>query len=36
MLQMCEQLGFHVFDDPLERGVKQVTLPLADMPALPH
>lgn len=37
MLQMCEQLGFYVFDDPLERGVKQVSLPLEDVPpeALP-
>lgn len=33
MLQMCEELGFHVADDPLERGVKLVTLPLAEVPA---
>jgi acetyltransferase len=32
MLQMCEELGFHLADDPLERGVKVVTLPLADVP----
>ena len=33
MLQMCEELGFHVGDDPLERGVKLVTLPLGEVPA---
>ena len=33
MLQMCQELGFHVADDPLERGVKLVTLPLAEVPA---
>ena len=33
MLTMCEELGFHVSDDPLERGVKLVTLPLAEVPA---
>jgi len=33
MLQMCEELGFHTADDPLERGVKVVTLPLAEVPA---
>ena len=33
MLQMCEELGFHVGDDPTERGVKMVTLPLAELPA---
>jgi acetyltransferase len=33
MLQMCEELGFHVADDPLERGVKDVTLPLDEVPA---
>jgi RimJ/RimL family protein N-acetyltransferase len=33
MLQMCEELGFHIADDALERGVKQVTLPLEDVPA---
>jgi RimJ/RimL family protein N-acetyltransferase len=33
MLRMCEELGFHVTDDPIERGVKVVTLPLAEVPA---
>jgi len=33
MLQMCGELGFHSADDPLERGVKQVTLPLDEVPA---
>jgi acetyltransferase len=33
MLRMCEELGFHVTDDPLERGVKVVTLPLAEVPS---
>lgn len=33
MLQMCSELGFHVADDPLERGVKNVTLPLDEVPA---
>jgi acetyltransferase len=33
MLQMCEELGFHVSDDPTERGVKLVTLPMAEVPA---
>ena len=33
MLQMCEELGFHVSDDPTERGVKVVTLPMAEVPA---
>ena len=33
MLLMCEELGFHIADDPLERGVKQVVLPLEDVPA---
>ncbi len=32
MLQMCEELGFHVGEDPLERGVKNVTLPLDEVP----
>ena len=32
MLQMCEELGFHVSDDPTERGVKVVTLPMAEVP----
>jgi acetyltransferase len=34
MLQMCQELGFHIADDPLERGVKQVTLPLEEVPSL--
>jgi acetyltransferase len=33
MLQMCGELGFHIADDPEERGVKTVELPLADLPA---
>jgi acetyltransferase len=33
MLHMCEELGFHMADDPAERGVKVVTLPLAAVPA---
>jgi RimJ/RimL family protein N-acetyltransferase len=33
MLQMCGELGFHVADDPLERGVKQARLPLDEVPA---
>ncbi|WP_162826911.1 GNAT family N-acetyltransferase [Pseudolabrys taiwanensis] len=33
MLQMCGELGFHAIDDPLERGVKDVTLPLDELPA---
>ena len=33
MLSMCEQLGFHIGNDPVERGVKQVALPLDAMPA---
>jgi acetyltransferase len=33
MLLMCEELGFHIADDPLERGVKQVMLPLDEVPA---
>jgi hypothetical protein len=33
MLQMCGDLGFHATNDPLERGVKEVTLPLAEVPA---
>jgi acetyltransferase len=36
MLTMCAELGFHVADDPDERGVKLVTLPLAEVPALVH
>ena len=33
MLQMCDELGFHSTDDPDERGVKFVELPLVDVPA---
>lgn len=33
MLQMCAELGFHVADDD-EPGVKRVTLPLSELPAL--
>jgi N-acetylglutamate synthase-like GNAT family acetyltransferase len=33
MLQMCGELGFHIADDPLERGVKEVALPLEEVPA---
>ena len=33
MLQMCGELGFHSIDDPDERGVKHVELPLSDVPA---
>ena len=33
MLIMCGELGFHAADDPSERGVKRVTLPLAEVPA---
>jgi len=29
MLAMCAELGFTVTDDPVERGVKVVTLDLA-------
>ena len=28
MLAMCAELGFHIADDPDERGVKTVTLPV--------
>jgi acetyltransferase len=34
MLTMCAELGFHIADDPSERGVKVVTLPLHELPAL--
>jgi acetyltransferase len=34
MLQMCAELGFHVDEDPSERGMKVVTLPLHELPAL--
>ncbi len=33
MLLMCGELGFHIADDPGERGVKVVTLPLDEVPA---
>jgi acetyltransferase len=33
MLTMCEELGFHVKDDPEERGVRQVDLPLHELAA---
>ena len=33
MLQMCGELGFHAHDDPDERGVKMVELPLDEVPA---
>jgi acetyltransferase len=33
MLQMCAELGFHSIDDPDERGVKLVELPLSEVPA---
>ncbi len=33
MLQMCAELGFHSTDDPDERGVKHVELPLTEVPA---
>lgn len=32
MLQMCGELGFHATDDPHERGIKVVTLPLDEVP----
>ena len=35
MLLMCSELGFHTVEDPDERGVKVVTLPLNEVPALP-
>ena len=31
MLQMCQELGFHISDDPNEHGVKQVVLPLEEV-----
>jgi acetyltransferase len=34
MLVMCTELGFHTTDDPGERGMKRVTLPLDEIPAL--
>ncbi len=36
MLMMCAELGFHACDDPDEKGVRLVTLPLAEVPALAH
>ncbi len=33
MLTMCSELGFSSIDDPDERGVKQVELPLDKVPA---
>jgi len=33
MLTMCAELGFHIADDVSERGIKQVTLPLDEVPA---
>jgi len=33
MLTMCLELGFQVHDDPNERGVKLVELPLGEVPA---
>ncbi len=32
MLLMCSELGFHSADDPTERSMKVVTLPLAEVP----
>jgi GNAT superfamily N-acetyltransferase len=34
MLLMCTELGFHINDDAGERGLKVVTLPLDELPAL--
>lgn len=34
MLLMCTELGFHVCDDPGERGMKVVTLRLNEVPEL--
>jgi RimJ/RimL family protein N-acetyltransferase len=34
MLMMCDELGFHTAYDPSERGIKTVTLPLHELPAL--
>ena len=34
MLQMCAELGFHVEDDPSERGMKVVMLQLHELPVL--
>jgi acetyltransferase len=32
MLTMCRELGFHATDDPSERGIKLMTLPLDEVP----
>jgi acetyltransferase len=34
MLAMCAELGFHIKDDPYERGVRQVDLPLHELSPL--
>jgi acetyltransferase len=34
MLPMCGELGFHITDEPGERSVKRVTLPLEQVPSL--
>jgi acetyltransferase len=34
MLQMCGELGFHASEDPLERGVMRVELPLDRVPVM--
>ena len=34
MIAMCGELGFHVGDDAMERGVKVATLPLDEVPEL--
>jgi acetyltransferase len=34
MLTMCAELGFHIRDDPQERGVRQVDLPLHELSSL--
>jgi RimJ/RimL family protein N-acetyltransferase len=36
MLTMCAELGFHATDDPDEKGVRLMTLPLAEVPKLAH
>jgi RimJ/RimL family protein N-acetyltransferase len=33
MLAMCTELGFHIANDPSDRDVRVVTLPLEDVPA---
>jgi acetyltransferase len=33
MLLMCRELGFHVANDPSDRDIKVVTLPLVEVPA---